>query len=227
MIEYIDNKIKKNEEPEKVKTLIQILIYIYQSKIKIKVEEFEDYSLLMKFIVVAIDGEPDNKIIKNNIVYPNLTRIYCCVFMEKFLEIYLKNLVNMEINILIVKNFYHSLDGFKELSEKIKELMIKILFFNIFKQDYKKLEDFINETKDDYLTNFIGEDYKNYESINDNCNNLYFRNIKLSKNNSSTLLSQRIINGRNLFKKLSPINQILYYKKINHFNKNKYNSMSK
>ena len=64
------------------------------------------------------------------------------------------------------------------------------------------------------------------ESINDNCNNLYFRNIKLSKNNSSTLLSQRIINGRNLFKKLSPINQILYYKKINHFNKNKYNSMS-
>jgi hypothetical protein len=37
MIEYIDNKIKKNEEPEKVKTLIQILIYIYESKIKIKV----------------------------------------------------------------------------------------------------------------------------------------------------------------------------------------------
>ena len=187
MIEYIDNKIKKNEEPEKVKTLIQILIYIYQSKIKIKVEEFEDYSLLMKFIVVAIDGEPDNKIIKNNIVYPNLTRIYCCVFMEKFLEIYLKNLVNMEINILIVKNFYHSLDGFKELSEKIKELMIKILFFNIFKQDYKKLEDFINETKDDYLTNFIGEDYKNYESINDNYkinyeNQFYALNFILPKN---------------------------------------------
>jgi hypothetical protein len=67
-----------------VKTLIQILIYIYQTKIEISVEYLEEYSSLMKFIVAAIDSEPDNKVIKNNIVYPNLTRIYCYVFMEKF-----------------------------------------------------------------------------------------------------------------------------------------------
>ena len=63
------------------------------------------------------------------------------------------------------------------------------------------------------------------ESINDNCNNLYFRNIKLSKINSS-LLSERQVNGRNIFKKLSPINQILYDRKRNYFNKNKYSPIS-
>ena len=128
MIEYIDNKIQKNEEPQKVKTLIQILIYIYQTKIEISVEYLEEYSSLMKFIVAAIDSEPDNKVIKNNIVYPNLTRIYCCVFMEKFLETYLKALIDKENNILNVKNFYSSLNYLKVLSETIKELMVKILF---------------------------------------------------------------------------------------------------
>ena len=63
------------------------------------------------------------------------------------------------------------------------------------------------------------------ESINDNCNNLCFRNIKLSKDNSS-LLSENQINGRNIFKKFSPINQILYYRNRNNFSKNKYSSLS-
>ena len=139
----------------------------------------------MKFIVAAIDSEPDNKVIKNNIVYPNLTRIYCCVFMEKFLETYLKALIDKENNILNVKNFYLSLNNHKVLSETIKELMVKILFFNIFNQDYKKLEQFINNCDNDTLTNFIGESYNDY-AINTNYqlnfeNQFYALNFILTK----------------------------------------------
>jgi len=62
------------------------------------------------------------------------------------------------------------------------------------------------------------------ESINDNCNNLY-RNIKLNKNNSF-LQSESQVNGRNIFKKLFPINQNLYNRKRNYFAKNKCSSLN-
>ena len=94
-------------------------------------------------------------------------------------------MIDKENNILNVKNFYSSLNYLKVLSETIKELMVKILFFNIFNQDYKKLEQFMNDGDNDTLINFIGNSYNDY-AINTNYqlnfeNQFYALNFILTK----------------------------------------------
>ena len=164
---FIDKII--SEENKKSKILIEILLYYFQSHIKIPEDDIDEYSEILKNINEVIDKNEIEEI--KYINYPYITRIFASAFLKVFLEEYIKAVVENK-QITFLKNVTNSFQNRKLLSSYIQNIIAKILYYNVLNQD---LNQFKIESKKNNLRVFL----ENYiEEENDN-------NIieKLQKNN--------------------------------------------
>ena len=170
---------------EKRKVLIQILLYVFQSKINISEDELNEYSGIINNICLSIYDNNLEKIKKNNldfIIYPNLTRIYSSAFLQIFLnKLYyeilngvkdIKNLIDLflqayqklgnvwkYVQILMLKIlYYHSGKDINKLNQTLKtEKNALIIDLNKFLEN-KKIEEILN-------TYDVDKEEENYYSI--------------------------------------------------------------
>ena len=144
----LDNNNKFVITNEKRKVLIQILLYVFQTKININENDLDEYVQIMKYISESIfdNNSEKNKKEINYIIYPNLTRIFMCSFLQIFIYKLFKEISKNSQSIKpTTKKFFLSFEGFKKVWKYVQILMLKILYFNILNKDMNKLEKELEE----------------------------------------------------------------------------------
>ena len=150
----LDSTIEKNDEKSKV--LIEIFLYLFNMKISLSLTDLEEYYDIMKYIIDAIDG--DNV---KFIIFPQITRIYASSFLHKYLELYLKFIIEKKEGIFKFKKFPTLFDMRKELWAYVQRIMLKILYYNILDENF---EDLKNNLKNEELNRL----FQDYIKVNDN-----------------------------------------------------------
>ena len=148
-IDKLVNYKSKLLSDEKRKVLIQIILYIFQSKISITESYLEDYSDIMKYVAKSIDDDQKQSEELDYVIYPNLTRIYCSAFVQIYINEFFKS-ISIDSQVIgknTIKNFLNSFYGLKKLWKYIQILMLKILYFNIFNKNLELLSEALENDK--------------------------------------------------------------------------------
>ena len=166
-MELLDKTIEKINEKSKV--LIEILIYFFKIKISLTTSDLEEYFPIMKYIIDAIDGD-ETKI--DYIIFPNITRIYASVFLQIFLELYLKAKYNNDQQVKIA-GFQTLFQYRKQLWIYSQRLMIKILYYNILNENFDDLKTTLQKDNFNIYFNDLIKDNFNDDDIKEILNNKY------------------------------------------------------
>ena len=139
---------------EKRKVLIQILLYVFQSKINISEDELNEYSGIINKICLSIYDNNLEKIKKNNldfIIYPNLTRIYSSAFLQIFLnKLYYEILNGVKDTKNLIDLFLQAYQKLGNVWKYVQILMLKILYYHSGK-DINKLNQTLKTEKNDLI----------------------------------------------------------------------------